>query len=66
MSSVDTVRALLDAACLPATEAEIRALATGFVAYRASINALYTVEAARYADPALRFRAATRSAEWDR
>lgn len=66
MSSVDTVRALLDTACLPASEAEIRALAAGFGAYRASIDALYAVDAARYADPALRFRAQAQCAEWDR
>ncbi|MFF3225774.1 hypothetical protein ACFYV7_23460 [Nocardia suismassiliense] len=62
----DTIRVLLRAAGLPATEAEIAGLAATYPEYRAAVDALYAVPAARYVDPALRFHAHARTAEWDR
>ncbi|WP_107656822.1 hypothetical protein [Nocardia suismassiliense] len=61
-----TVRVLLGAAGLPANEAEMAGLAATYPEYRAAIDALYAVPAARYVDPALRFHAQARIAEWDR
>lgn len=66
MSEPDIIRTLLDAAGLPASGAEIAGLATTYLAFRAAIDALYAVPAARYVDPATRFHAAARLAEWDR
>ncbi|MFI9402494.1 hypothetical protein [Nocardia sp. NPDC052316] len=63
---LDTVRMLLGAAGLPASAAEMAGLAATYPEYRAAIDALYAVPAARYADPALRFHAQARTAEWDR
>jgi hypothetical protein len=57
-------RALLAAALLPATEPELAALAAGYPLQRAAIDALYAVPAARYVDPALRFRAQGRIEDW--
>lgn len=64
--SMETIRTLLDAAGLPANAAEMAGLATTYLAYRAAIDALYTVPEARYVDPATRFHAAARVEEWDR
>jgi hypothetical protein len=59
------VRAMLAAAGLPATPDEVAALAARYPAFRAAVDALYEVGEARYADPALRFRAAdTARADW--
>ncbi|MFI6041472.1 hypothetical protein ACIA8C_07540 [Nocardia sp. NPDC051321] len=66
MNESDIIRTLLDAAGLPASKAEIAGLATTYLAYRAAIDALYVVPAAQYADPATRFHAAARLAEWGR
>ncbi|HVV09866.1 hypothetical protein [Amycolatopsis sp.] len=58
------MKTLLAAAKLPASEAEVAALAAGYEAQRAAVDALYDVPAARYVDPALRFRAAARIEDW--
>ena len=60
----ERVRTLLAAAQLPASEAEIARLAAGYPAYRAAADALYAVPEARYADPALRFKAEARIVDW--
>ncbi|RKN39040.1 hypothetical protein [Streptomyces hoynatensis] len=60
----ERVRALLAAAGLPASEAEIRRFAAAYPGYRAAADALYAVPEARYADPALRFRAEARITDW--
>jgi hypothetical protein len=52
-----TLRTLLDAAGLPASDAEVAALVDQYPAMRAGVDALYLPPAARYVDPALRFRA---------
>jgi hypothetical protein len=59
------VRAMLAAAGLAPSEAEIVSLCAGYPAFRTAIDVLYQVPEARYADPALRFRAAdTARADW--
>ncbi|PXX57624.1 hypothetical protein DFR70_11752 [Nocardia tenerifensis] len=63
---MNDIDALLAAAGLPASAAEIAGLAMTYPAYRAAVDALYAVPAARYADPATRFHAVARLAEWDR
>jgi hypothetical protein len=60
----EIVKTLLDQATLPASEDEIAAYAAGFAAQRAAVDALYGVPEARYADPALRFRAGARIIDW--
>ncbi|MET9018385.1 hypothetical protein ABZV93_00230 [Actinopolymorpha sp. NPDC004070] len=62
-SRVD-VKVMLAAAGLPASEEEIAILAGEYAGQRASTDALYDVAEARYVDPALRFRADTRVADW--
>ena len=52
-----TVRALLGAAHLPASDTEIATLAAGYPALQAGVAQLYTPPEVRYLDPALRFRA---------
>jgi hypothetical protein len=60
-----TVRGMLAAAGLSPSQDEIAALCAGYPAFRASVDALYDVAEARYADPALRFRAAdTARVDW--
>jgi hypothetical protein len=60
-----TVRGMLAAAGVTPSEDEVAALCAGYPAFRASVDALYDVAEARYADPALRFRAAdTARADW--
>lgn len=60
-----TVRALLAAAGLSPSAAEFEAICAGYPYLRAGIDALYQVPEARYADPALRFRAdGTARADW--
>ncbi|GAA4560158.1 hypothetical protein [Pseudonocardia xishanensis] len=54
---IDTVRALLAAAHLPASDAEIEAYAIGYPGLRAGVEALYAAPEVRYLDPALRFQA---------
>lgn len=59
------VRGMLAAAGLSPSEDEVAALCDGYPAFRASVDALYDVADARYADPALRFRAAdTARVDW--
>jgi hypothetical protein len=59
------VRGMLTEAGLPPSEPEIAALCGGYPGLRARADALYEVAEARYADPALRFRAAdTTRADW--
>ncbi|WP_236794309.1 hypothetical protein [Amycolatopsis sp. GM8] len=60
----EVVKTLLAAAQLPASEAEIAAYVKGYESQRAAVDALYDVEAARYVDPALRFRAGARIIPW--
>lgn len=60
----EVLKNLLAAARLPASEAETAAYVTAYEAHRAAVDALYAVPAARYADPALRFRAAGRIEDW--
>ena len=57
-------RMLLEAAGLPASDAEVAALAAQYPALRAATDALYAPPAVRYADPALRFRAEARITDW--
>jgi hypothetical protein len=59
------VAQMLAAAGLYPGEAEVAAIAEAYSELRAFIDALYEVPGARYADPALRFRAAdTGRADW--
>jgi hypothetical protein len=59
------VRGMLAAAGLSPSEDEVAALCDGYPSFRASVDALYEVAEARYADPALRFRAAdTARVDW--
>jgi hypothetical protein len=59
------VRAMLSAAGLSPPPEEVAQLVAGYPALRAAADALYQVPAARYADPALRFRAAdTARVDW--
>jgi hypothetical protein len=62
--SVTTMRTLLTAAGLKPTEPEIVAYAAAYPDQRAAADALYAVPAARYVDPALRFRAESRLTDW--
>ncbi|TMR18724.1 hypothetical protein ETD85_53275 [Nonomuraea zeae] len=55
---------LLAAAGLTVPEDELALLATGYGFQRAGVDALYAVPEARYADPALRFRADARIVDW--
>ncbi|MFI5609538.1 hypothetical protein [Amycolatopsis sp. NPDC051903] len=67
MSEVDTtdaVRRMLGAAGLPASEAELARYAAAYPAQRSGLDALYAVPAARYAEPALRFRAESTVEDW--
>lgn len=64
-AAVAAVRALFIAAGLPASDAEIAGIATGYPGMRAGIDALYSVPGSRYADPALRFHPDVgRSIDW--
>jgi hypothetical protein len=59
------VREMLTAAGLSPSQDEIAAACAAYPAFRATVNALYDVKEARYADPALRFRAAdTARVDW--
>ena len=59
------VRAMLAAAGLSPTAEEVAQLVAGYPALRAAADGLFQVPEARYADPALRFRAAdTARADW--
>lgn len=60
----EIMKTLLDAAQLPASESEIASYAAGFAAQRAAVDALYAIPEARYAVPALHFRATTRIVDW--
>ncbi|OXM66649.1 MULTISPECIES: hypothetical protein [Amycolatopsis] len=66
MDDLTMVRGLLAAAGLTATEAELAAYVPAYTGQRASLDALYDVPEARYADPALRFRAGARTEDWAR
>ncbi|TAM66420.1 hypothetical protein [Mycobacterium sp.] len=60
-----SVRALLTSSGLSPGPDEVAVLCSGYPAFRALIDALYSVAAARYAEPALRFRAAdTTHTDW--
>jgi hypothetical protein len=61
------VRVLLTASGLQPGQEEAARMRAAYPAFRAAINALYDITAARYADPALRFRAAdTTRTDWAR
>ncbi|GAB2990254.1 hypothetical protein LWP59_07345 [Amycolatopsis acidiphila] len=60
----DVLKNLLAAAGLPASDSETAAYLAGYEAQRIAVDALYEVPAARYADPALRFRAGARITDW--
>jgi hypothetical protein len=56
---------LLAASGLSPAPDEAAMMCAAYPAFRSAIDALYDVAAARYADPALRFRAAdTERADW--
>jgi hypothetical protein len=58
-------RAMLAASGLSPAPDEAATMCAVYPAFRTAIDALYDVAAARYADPALRFRAAdTERADW--
>ncbi|WUH99974.1 hypothetical protein OHR68_41915 [Spirillospora sp. NBC_00431] len=57
------MRMLLAAAGLPASDDEIDELAAGYTQLRAAVDALNAVPAARYGEPALRFRASAEVVE---
>lgn len=61
---IATIRTLLAAAGLTASEQEVEAFAAAYPANRAAADALYAVPATRYVDPALRFAAQSRITEW--
>ncbi|MCW2916189.1 MAG: hypothetical protein JWN52_4257 [Actinomycetia bacterium] len=58
------VGVLLARAGLPAGEPQIAMLAAGYDLQNTGIAMLYAVPEARYADPALRFRADARIVDW--
>jgi hypothetical protein len=58
------VRTRLAAAGLPADDTELADLAAALPGQRAAVAALYAVPAARYVDPALRFRADAAIVDW--
>lgn len=60
------VRALFAGATLSPSDGEVQAFALGYADVRAGVDALYAVPEARYADPALRFRADGRITDWRR
>jgi hypothetical protein len=66
MDSTETrVRGMLAAAGLAPAEDEVAMMCANYPAFRAAVDALYDVPETRYADPALRFRAAdTQRADW--
>jgi hypothetical protein len=56
---------MLAAAGLSPSPEEVTAIAAAYPALREAVDALYQVPEARYADPALRFRAAdTARSDW--
>lgn len=59
-----TVRALLGAAGIPATEEEIAQLAVDYPRLRALVEILHTMPAARYEAPALHFDPTAPMAPW--
>ncbi|HEY4007876.1 MAG TPA: hypothetical protein VGM60_22230 [Pseudonocardia sp.] len=61
---VAELRMLLDAAGLPASDAEVAALARQYPAMRAGVDALYAPAAVRYVDPALGFTAGATIVDW--
>ena len=65
MSDIDTVRELLGAAGLPASEAEIEAYASAYPELRERIAGLYAAVDMRDLPPALRFRAGIACSEPD-
>ncbi|TYB65404.1 hypothetical protein FXF51_19505 [Nonomuraea sp. PA05] len=64
MTHTAAVGQLLAAAGLTVPEDEIEVIAAGYPLQRAGVDALYAVPEARYADPALRFRADARIVDW--
>lgn len=60
----EVLKNLLAASRLPASEEETTAYEAAYEMHRSAVDALYDVPAARYVDPALRFRAAARIEDW--
>jgi hypothetical protein len=58
------VRELLAAARIPASEIEVAAAAAALPGVQSGVEALYAIPTARYADPALRFRAEVEDVSW--
>lgn len=56
-TDVETVKTLLRLAKLTPPEDEVTALAAGFAQARAGVELLYAVDAARYEEPAVIFKA---------
>ncbi|MCX4094929.1 hypothetical protein [Nocardia sp. alder85J] len=63
-SITETMKTLLGLSQLPASDAEIAGYAVAFEFQRMAVDALYAVPEARYASPALHFRAAGRIVDW--
>jgi hypothetical protein len=61
---VAEVGLLMSRAALPLSALELAELAAAYPLQQAGVEALYAVPEARYADPALRFRADARMADW--
>jgi hypothetical protein len=61
---VADIGSALARAGLPVTGHEITKLVPGYQAQNAGVEMLYAVPEARYADPALRFRADARITDW--
>jgi hypothetical protein len=55
---------MMSRAALPLSASELAELAASYPLQQAGVEALYAVPEARYADPALRFRADARMADW--
>lgn len=62
--TIAVLRTMLAAAGLTASDDELAAYAAAYPDTQAGVEALYAVPAARYVDPALRFRAAARIENW--
>ncbi|MFI0357661.1 hypothetical protein [Actinomadura sp. 9N407] len=62
--AIEDLRRLLARSGLVPSDAELAALAGSLEAQQMGIELLYAVPEARYADPALRFRAGARMTDW--
>ena len=64
MDHESTVRELFAAARIPASDTEVAGAAAALPGVQAGVESLYAVPEARYADPALRFRAEVADVDW--